>query len=173
MDKWQPISKCIGCPASGGCYNPFPWWIAFSTSLCLLLAWNCLAGREERNEEDLSFCLLNPHGWFGFGFVWVFLGLVFFLYDTKSFIQAAYILWVFVVFFFCVLKKATAWKGKTEVQVPVLFWFWCREWAVPLEKHFFQGSPCMHGEAVLEQGVLSQPDTFLNGLFVTLPQNYS
>ena len=48
----------------------FPWWIAFSTSLCLFLAWNCLAGRKERNEEDLSFCLLNLRGWFVFGFVY-------------------------------------------------------------------------------------------------------
>lgn len=105
MDKWQLIPKCVGCPASGGCDdcdNPrtsFPMMkgIAFSTRLHLLLAWNCLAGREERNEKDLSFSLLTLHGWFGF---WVFFG-----YDTKSFTQAADIYWGF---FLCAAQESNS-----------------------------------------------------------------
>lgn len=109
MDNWQLTPTYIGCPASGGCNYPRASFsnmkgITFSTRSCLLLAWNCVAG----TQLDPSFSLLTVHGWFG---------LVFFdTIQNNSFKQH-----IHYGFLFCVLlKKATAWKGKTDLHVPVL-----------------------------------------------------
>lgn len=154
----------------------------------LLLTWNCLAGREERNEKTPFFSLLT--------FVVVFTCLFICFYDTEIFLQAAYILDfsvfffflfsffpLFSFFFFCVLlKKATgkvAWTDKVEVHVAFLFWPWCSEWAVPLEKHFIQGSPDTFRGADLRQEdlshilILSRILCKVVQLLVPLSQSYS
>lgn len=86
----------------------------------------------------------------------------------------------YLIVFLCAAQKATekiTQTGKTEAHVSIFFW--CREWAVPLEKHFLQCSPHVHRGADVGQGGLSWSLIYSKILckvvqsLVPLTQNYS
>lgn len=161
MDNWQLTPTYIGCPASGGCNNPRASFsnmkgITFSTRSCLLLAWNCVAG----TQLDPSFSLLTVHGWFG---------LVFFWYNTKSFIQATYTLWVFLL---CAAQESNSLERQDwpSCSCPplVLMQSELYSWKKYLPRHTL----CAWRGWSRAEGCLLNPVPFQNSFLVTLYQNY-
>lgn len=196
MDKWQPIPKhslcldlCWGAVTSG-----VTWGLTFLWREWLHLA----TGRAPPHLKLLSWQrkgIKRPH-FLPYLLSWWFSLVYSFVFMTQKYSFKQHVYWIFLFsfsffspffsfffLFFCVLlKKATgkvAWTDKAEVHVAFLFWPWCREWAVPLEKHFIQGSPdTFRGADLRQEGlshilILSRILCKVVQLLVPLSQSYS